>query len=133
MSTLETTLRIFPRLHAPRSWRLVERNIASSRGAWLVFVSGFFEPLFYLFAMGVGVGALVGTVDVNGQAVGYREYRGLAGAPQCAMLTGVAAGVMELVYGEGTVDERCGTFAAREDRCVSCGEPSCRFVVEKVE
>ena len=74
MSTLETTLRIFPRLHAPRSWRLVERNIASSRGAWLVFVSGFFEPLFYLFAMGVGVGALVGTVDVNGQAVGYREF-----------------------------------------------------------
>jgi lipooligosaccharide transport system permease protein len=78
MSTLETTLRIFPRLHAPRSWRLVERNIASSRGAWLVFVSGFFEPLFYLFAMGVGVGALVGTVDVNGQAVGYREFVGPA-------------------------------------------------------
>ena len=74
MSTLDTTLRILPRLHAPRSWRLVERNIASSRGAWLVFVSGFFEPLFYLFAMGVGVGALVGTVDVDGQAVGYREF-----------------------------------------------------------
>lgn len=67
------------------------------------------------------------------EAVGYREYRGLAGAPQCAMLTGVAAGVMELVYGEGTVEERCGTFAAREDRCVSCGEPSCQFFVEKVE
>jgi len=78
MSTLETTLRIFPRLHAPRSWRLVERNIASSRGAWLVFVSGFFEPLFYLFAMGVGVGALVGTVDVNGESVGYREFVGPA-------------------------------------------------------
>ena len=74
VSTLDTTLRILPRLHAPRSWRLVERNIASSRGAWLVFVSGFFEPLFYLFAMGVGVGALVGTVDVDGQAVGYREF-----------------------------------------------------------
>ena len=74
MSSLDTTLRILPRLHAPRSWRLVERNIASSRGAWLVFVSGFFEPLFYLFAMGVGVGALVGTVDVGGEPVGYREF-----------------------------------------------------------
>jgi lipooligosaccharide transport system permease protein len=74
MSTLETTLRILPRLRTPRSWRLVERNIASSRGAWVVFVSGFFEPLFYLFAMGVGVGALVGTVDVGGQTVGYREF-----------------------------------------------------------
>lgn len=67
------------------------------------------------------------------EAVGYREHRGLANAPQCAMLTGVAAGVMELVYGEGTVEERYGTFSAREDRCVSCGEPSCNFVVEKVE
>ena len=39
-----------------------------------MFVSGFFEPLFYLFAMGVGVGALVGTVDVAGEPVGYREF-----------------------------------------------------------
>lgn len=74
MSTFETPLRILPKLHTPRSWRLVERNVASSRGAWLVFVSGFFEPLFYLFAMGVGVGALVGTVDVNGTSIGYREF-----------------------------------------------------------
>jgi predicted hydrocarbon binding protein len=67
------------------------------------------------------------------EAVGYRQLRGLAHAPQCAMLTGVAAGVMELVYGEGTVEERYGTFAAREERCVACGEPSCNFAVEKVE
>ena len=74
MSTLDTALRIVPRLHMPRSWRLVERNIASSRGAWLVFVSGFFEPLFYLLALGVGVGRLVGTVEVDGQVVAYREF-----------------------------------------------------------
>ena len=74
MSTLDTALRIVPRLHMPRSWRLVERNIASSRGAWLVFVSGFFEPLFYLLALGVGVGRLVGTVELDGQVVSYREF-----------------------------------------------------------
>ena len=67
------------------------------------------------------------------EAVGFREYRGRAHAPQCAMLTGVAAGVMELVYGEGTVEDRYGTFASREGRCVACGEPSCNFAVERVE
>ena len=61
MSTFDTALRILPRVAlGGRSWHLVERNIASSRGAWIVFVSGFFEPLFYLLALGVGVGQLVG-------------------------------------------------------------------------
>jgi len=67
------------------------------------------------------------------EAVGFREYRGVASAPQCAMLTGVAAGVMELVYGEGTVEDRYGTFASREHHCVACGEPACHFTVERVE
>ena len=48
------------------------------------------------------------------------------------MLTGVAAGVMELVYGEGTIEERFGTFASREQRCISRGDSSCNFNVERV-
>lgn len=67
------------------------------------------------------------------EAVGFREFRGEASAPQCAMLTGVAAGVMELVYGEGTVEDRYGTFSSREDHCVACNEPACHFAVERVE
>ena len=59
MSTHDTALRILPRitLGTHRSWRLVERNLTSSRDGWLVVVSGFFEPLFYLVALGIGVGA----------------------------------------------------------------------------
>ncbi|MBK5248364.1 MAG: ABC transporter permease [Actinomycetales bacterium] len=50
---------------------LVERNMRSARHGWLTFVSGFFEPVFYLFAMGVGIGALIGSVSVGGREVPY--------------------------------------------------------------
>ncbi len=76
MSTHDTTLRVVPRiaLGTHRSWRLVERNLTSSRDGWLVVVSGFFEPLFYLVALGIGVGALVGTLELGGESVSYREF-----------------------------------------------------------
>ena len=55
--------RILPVLSfAPRADRLVERNVMNYRRTWLVLVSGFFEPLFYLLGIGFGIGALVGTV-----------------------------------------------------------------------
>ena len=45
---------------------MVERNFVAFRHAWITIVSGFFEPVFYLFSMGVGIGALVGTVTLDG-------------------------------------------------------------------
>ena len=46
-----------------RAGRVIERNLWSYRHNWLVLVSGFFEPLFYLLGLGFGLGALVGTVE----------------------------------------------------------------------
>ena len=51
-------------MYAGRARMLVERSLMVNRRAWLSVVSGFFEPLFYLVAMGVGFGRLTG--DVTG-------------------------------------------------------------------
>jgi len=54
---------------------LVERNFLSFRRTWSIIVSGFFEPVFFLYAMGVGIGSMVGGVDVGGgRAVPYLVF-----------------------------------------------------------
>ena len=52
-----------------------ERSLYLYRRTWLVLVSGFFEPLFYLLAIGFGIGSLVGTVPgPDGQPVPYQLF-----------------------------------------------------------
>lgn len=54
---------------------LVERNIMSYRHAWIALVTGVAEPVFYLFSLGIGLGALIRTVTTdNGQVVPYAEF-----------------------------------------------------------
>jgi lipooligosaccharide transport system permease protein len=51
------------------TWRavhLIERNYLVTRRIWPVMASGFFEPVFYLFAIGVGIGQLAGDVTAPG-------------------------------------------------------------------
>jgi lipooligosaccharide transport system permease protein len=58
-----------------RSFRLVERNLYVYRHGWMVILSGFFEPLFYLLGIGFGIGALVGTViGPGGQEIPYQLF-----------------------------------------------------------
>ena len=69
--TGSTTLspRVVPPLRPGRNaGRLLERNLLVYRRAWMIIFSGFFEPLFYLFSIGVGLGALVGEVTGPGGA-----------------------------------------------------------------
>ncbi len=54
---------------------LVERNVLSFRQRWVTLVSGFFEPVFYLFSLGVGLGTLIGTVTLDdGTTVAYATF-----------------------------------------------------------
>jgi len=45
-----------------RAHLLFERNLMVYRRAWLTIISGFFEPVFYLFSLGLGLGHYVGPV-----------------------------------------------------------------------
>lgn len=53
---------------------LVYRNYLAYRRAWYIFATGFLEPVFYLFSIGVGVGQLVTGFELNGEAIPYAEF-----------------------------------------------------------
>ena len=54
---------------------LVERNIMSFRHGWVAIVTGFVEPVFYLLALGIGLGRLIRTVTTDGgQQVPYAVF-----------------------------------------------------------
>lgn len=54
---------------------LVERNARSFKHGWITLISGFGEPIFYLYAMGVGLGALVGDIHLDdGRTIAYVTF-----------------------------------------------------------
>ncbi|MHB1242704.1 MAG: ABC transporter permease [Gaiellaceae bacterium] len=57
-----------------RGTLLFERNLMSFRRMWTILVSGFFEPLFYLLALGYGLGSYVGDVVIDGVAMDYAVF-----------------------------------------------------------
>lgn len=67
--------RLLPlQLYAGRSRVVVERNLRVYRRGWLIIFSGFFEPVFFLLAMGQGLGALVGAIDTAAGPISYAAY-----------------------------------------------------------
>ena len=58
-----------------RAAHMIERNLHVYRRTWIVIVSGFFEPVFYLLGIGLGIGALVGGVRLDdGRTVPYAVF-----------------------------------------------------------
>lgn len=53
---------------------VVHRNYLTYRRVWWVFLSGFLEPVLYLFSIGIGVGQLVVGFEVDGQQVSYAAF-----------------------------------------------------------
>jgi lipooligosaccharide transport system permease protein len=57
------------------SAHLIERHARVYRRTWAVLLSGFFEPIFYLLSIGVGLAKLVGTVPgPGGHPVGFASF-----------------------------------------------------------
>jgi lipooligosaccharide transport system permease protein len=62
MSLQPNAVVVLPSLR--RAARMVQRNLLVYKHAWMVIFTGFFEPLFYLLSLGVGLGAFV--PDIGG-------------------------------------------------------------------
>lgn len=63
-------------LSSGNAGKVLERNLRSARSTtWLIVLTGFFEPVFYLLAMGVGLGRFVGDVTTSaGHDVSYAAF-----------------------------------------------------------
>ena len=53
---------------------LVLRNYLVYRQFWKLFLTGFLEPVFYLFSIGIGVGQLINTFEFNGEQISYAAF-----------------------------------------------------------
>lgn len=61
------------------------------------------------------------------EATGYLKYRKISQHNECHMLTGITAGLMELIYGEGELCDRVGMYMSDEVQCSASGVEYCIF------
>jgi lipooligosaccharide transport system permease protein len=90
-------LRVTPwfALGSRRSARLIERNLYVYKHSWLVLLSGFFEPLFYLLGIGFGLGALIGTIPgPGGREISYQLFL----APALLASSAMNGAIMESTF-----------------------------------
>lgn len=80
MSTTEPLMTQRPRgplssLYAGNAQSVIARGMqVMARNNIAVVVSGFFEPVFYLLSMGLGLGGLIGAIQYGGSEISYPAY-----------------------------------------------------------
>ncbi|HEY0166400.1 MAG TPA: ABC transporter permease [Jatrophihabitans sp.] len=88
-----------PNVYAGRASVLMERSARVYRRSWLIIISGFFEPLFYLLSFGAGLGALVGGVSgPHGQPLTYAQFIAPALLASSAMNGALADSMMNVFF-----------------------------------
>ena len=109
MTSLTTTAP--PRPLARMSWTpgrtlaIVERNLMTYRRAWTEPIYAIIEPILYLLTIGVGVGALVGTVPgINVRYVVFVSPALLATAAMNTTFNGTSFGVFARIKLENTYE-----------------------------
>ena len=100
MSDQTLMLRVVPPIFrsARRPQRMIERSVLVYRRQWILLVSGFFEPLFYLLSIRIGFGKLVGDVGFAGRTVDYAEFVAPALMASSAMNGAVYDSTMNIFF-----------------------------------
>jgi lipooligosaccharide transport system permease protein len=75
-TTTTTPTRSFGSLYARNARSVVARGLRATRSSsGIIVLSGFFEPVFFLLAMGLGLGSFIGDVELpNGTSVPYAAF-----------------------------------------------------------